>query len=679
MHQIRMRPGYPLSRNFRFGEARLCDILTNMIVGLERAQAFLLLAGWCCFVACAGEATLEEQFSQPSRNATRPSVMLMLDPAVANEEVFTRQLEAAREAGAGGVLLTLPRADEAMLIALRKAADTCRQLGLELGVCDFTLSGEGEVQHAQKLVWAASGPVEGPLCGATNALSPVFQTDHTYRELARLAIPVGIGGNLQPHEIVDLSHNAAPTGGVWRVYRFGHADMVPAIPDGCDGKAFFKHVNSVLSTCQSYLPRTYGSTLLWYQLRGADRTELMWPRDLPEAFLKRSGLGLPRYLPALAGVSIGGDATARYVRRQVAVTIQESWRERFARNVDELVHEAGLEAGIDIGCVPVGPEEVPLYFRRPTLLPARDEAQHAANVRAGGAARALGRRYVIGRLSPDAVSATPAQALLPFPWKHDADRLLSEGATRLLVELSGGVPREDAGFRQLQIGCTYVRRCQMLLQHGEKVADFLVWTERLLPLLEGYACDYANQILLEAATVRGGCIRFESERSYAALAVSADVLGEKSAEQKVRQLSTRGVRVWLVATGAEGEEAVFSRVQDGAGTGCVVLRAGAAGLPMPDFQWQSENGGLKLRFLHGRAPGQEIYFVVNDSAESGPATCQFREIGDGTPTRWDPVSGEAGLSILDAVKTVDGRMSVPLFMAPHDACFIVFDRESRMN
>lgn len=649
-----------------------------MMLGLKQVQRLLLAAGAGCLSAYAGGGTLEEQFSFPPPNATRPGVTLALEPAVTNEEVFFRQLETVREAGAGGVLLTLPKADETVLTALGKVADKCRQLELELGVCDFTLSDEGDVPQAQKLVWAASGAVGTGLCGATNAVSPVFRMAQTYRELACLAIPVGNDGVVEPHEIVDLNRDSVPTGGVWRVYRFGHTAMEPAAPDGFDGKAFFKHVNRVLSTCQNRLPRTYGSTLLWYQMGGADRTELMWPRDLPETFLRRSGLGLFRYLPVLAGVPVGGEATARYVRQQVALTIRETWRERFARNASELVHEAGLEAGIGISAVPVGPEEVPLYFRRPTLSPARNEAQHAANVRATGAARALGRRYVVGKVSPDAVSATPAQALLPFPWKHEADRLLSEGATRLLLELPAGVPREDAGFRQFQIGCTYVRRCQLLLQHGERVVDFLVWTDHLLPPLEGYACDYANQTLLEAATVKDGCIRFESERVYASLAVSAEVLGEKSAAQAVRQLSARGIRVWLVATGAEGEEAVFARLSE-AGMKYTVLRTGAEGVPLPDFQWRTESAGLKLRFLHGRGPAHEIYFVVNDSAEAGPVTCLFRETGSGKPTRWDPVSGEVGLVVQDAAKVADGRVSVPLFMAPHDACFIVFDRESRMN
>jgi len=346
----------------------------------------------------------------------------------------------------------------------------------------------------------------------------------------------------------------------------------------------------------------------------------------------------------------------------VAQSIQAAWRERMARNVNDLVHEAGLEAGIGIGAVPVGPEEVSVYFRRPTLSPARDEAHFAANIRAAGAARAMGRRFVIGRVPLGSVAATPAVALLPFPWKHEADRLLSAGATRLLVDLAGGIPGEDTAFRVLQTGWTYARRCQLLLQHGEAVADFLVWADRVLPLLEGYACDYANQPMLEGTVVKDGQIRFDSERAYAALAVSAGVLGDKSAEQAVSRLAARGVHVWLVAAGGEGEEAVFSRVLERAGAGCRVLRAGEKGVPVPDFQWRSETAGLRLRFLHRRTSGREIYFVVNDSAEAGAVTCAFRDAGAGVPTRWDPVSGEAGLAVEDVKRGVDGCVTVPLFM-----------------
>ncbi len=649
-----------------------------MLLQLKRVRICLLATVLCGGVLGVEETSLEVRFRDPPQDATRPSLALAFDPAGTGEEAFSRQLERARDLGAGGVLLTVPRADEAVWAALGRAAEKCRRLGLELGLCDFALAEEEGEGRAQKLTWSASA-LTGKACPSTNAAPQELCFSGTSGELARLAVPPETNGVVHPQAIVDLTRSAAPTGGAWRVYRFGLADVEPPTADGFDGKAFFRHVNRVLTGCQNRFPGTYGTTLLWYQFAGVDRMELVWPGDLPGLFLKRSGLTLMRYLPALAGVPVGGESTAAYVRKQAAQSIQAAWRERMARNVNELVHEAGLEAGIGIGAVPVGPEEVAVYFRRPTLLPARDEAHFAANIRAAGAARALGRRFVIGRVPLGSVAATPAVALLPFPWKHEADRLLSTGATRLLIELDGGIPGEDAAFRVLQAGWTYARRCQLLLQHGEAVADFLVWTDRAVPLLEGYACDYASQPVLEGAVVKDGRIRFDSERAYAALAVSSGVLGDKSAEQAVSRLAARGVHVWLVAAGGEGGEAVISRVLEKAGAGCRVLRAGEKGVPMPDFQWRSETAGLRLRFLHRRTPEREIYFVVNDSAEAGAVTCAFRDAGIGVPARWDPVSGEAGLALEEVKRGMDGRVSVPLFMAPHDSCFIVFDREGRMN
>ena len=649
-----------------------------MLPELKRVCACLFAAVLCGGVMGGEEASLEARFRDPPLDASRPSLAVAFDPSGTGEEAFSRQLERARDLGAGGVLLNVPRADEALWAALGRAAEKCRRLGLELGLCDFALEEEKGGGRAQKLIWSASALTD-KASPSTNAVPEAFCFSVASVELARLAAPPETNGVVHPQSIVDLTRGAAPTGGTWRVYRFGLADVDPPSADGFEGKAFFRHVNRVLTSCQNRFPNVYGNTLLWYQFAGVDRMELVWPRDLPELFLKRSGLTLMRYLPTLAGVPVGGEPTAAYVRKQVAQSIQDAWRERMARNVNELVHEAGLEAGIGIGDVPVGPEEVPLYFRRPTLTPARDEARFAANIRAAGAARALGRRFVIGRVPLGSVGATPAVALLPFPWKHEADRLLSAGATRLLVELDGGIPGEDAAFRVLQAGWTYARRCQLLLQHGEPVADFLVWTERVLPLLEGYACDYASQPVLDGAVVKNGQIRFDSERAYAALAVSGGVLGDKSAEQAVIRLAARGVHVWLVAAGGEGEEAVLARVLERAGAGCRVLRAGEKGVPVPDFQWRSETAGLRLRFLHRRTPGREIYFVVNDSAEAGAVTCVFRDAGAGVPARWDPVSGEAGLAVEEVKREMDGRVSVPLFMAPHDSCFIVFDRDGRMN
>ena len=625
----------------------------------------------------AEESALERQFREPPANATRPSIALALDGGGTDKEWFSRQLERVREVGAGGVLIAVPTANDAVWDALASAAGRAQQLGLEMGVRDFPLSDEeaAAFPHARKLVWSSIVATNQAEC-ATNALPQVCQPAGRYLEIARLAVPGG-AGEFQPHQIVDLTQGqgVAPTGGAWRVYRFGHADVEPPVMDGLEGTTFFRHVNQWLYASQNRLKQTYGNTVLWYQLSGPSASELVWPRDLPAVFLKRSGLGLVRYLPALADVSVGGAATAAFVRRNVVQAVHETWRERIGKNVEELVHEAGLEAGIRIDEVPVPPVETALYFRRPMLPQAASVAGREANVLAAGGARAMGRRYVIGQVNGPSSAAVPDALLLPFPLKPAIDRLLSAGATRILFEAEGRVPGEDVAFRQMRDACRYAHRCQVLLQQGEAAADFLVWALRPPRLLREYACDFTSGMMLETAAVKDGKIRFDSERAYGALAVTAEALNDKRAERMVRQMASRGVRVWLVPDAVPDEEAAFARLTEKGDANIGVARtAGTNGMPVADFQWRSEADGLEIGFLHRTSDAQETYFIVNDSAAAGPVTCTFRDTGAGVPSRWNPADGETGLVIQETSRGADNRVTASLFMAPHDAWFVVFDK-----
>ena len=609
--------------------------------------AFLAVAG---LTVQAGEAGLERQFREPPANTTRPCVALTLDASRADGEWAVRQIERARDVGAGGVLLGVPVADEQVWKTLADAANRARQLKLDMGLRDFFLSEEemNALPRARRLVWTSEDMDFGD-AGVTNVM--VEGAAHGM-EIARLAVPAGRPDVLS-HQVVDLAAGPAPTGGVWRVTRFMAADAEPRLVDPFDRAAVPRHVNQWLSACQERFGRTYGDTLFWYQLPGSANTGLAWPKDLPEEFPRRSGLGLIRHLPALAGVAVGGEATAAYVRQRVTQTTREMWRERFGRTVDELVHEAGLQAGGVVGEMPVEPVEAALYFKRPTFVAGGGDT----NVLAAGGARVMGRRQVIGRLDIASVVPTPAAVLWPFPWKHEADRLLADGATCLLLETGGGLPGEEGAFRQMQEGCMYLRRCQVMLQQGEPVADVLVWADRPLPALAGYSCDYANDVMLETASVQDGKLRFGSGREYGVLAVDAGKIADKQVKQLTEKLAARGLRVLQIDSAS------------------AVTNQATAGLPVPpDFEWRSDAIGLNVRFLHRKVSGYEVYFVVNDSAETGVAACTFRDAGNGTPFRWEPMSGEIGAIEKDVLKGADGRVTAELFLAPHDACFVVFKK-----
>ena len=625
---------------------------------------FIALAVWT--MTLAADDDLERLFNNPPADAARPCLALSLTDLSRERDGASRQLSQARALGFGSVLLRVPVADESTWTHLVLLADTCRRLGMEMGVCDFGLATEPPVtSHVQRLVWSVEhAPTAG---GGGGAVCPTLRSDSSYRELACLGVPAT--GEVLPYQIVDLKTGVLGTNGEWRVYRFGCSDTDPALPDCFNGDSVFRHLNSVLFACQTRMPRTYGTTLVWYQMRGPGRKEVVWPSDLPDLFLKQSGLNLLKHLPALAGVPVGGAQTAAYVRQQVAQAVSSEWRQRFARNANELVHEAGLEAGIAVEESLIPPEETALYFHRPTLPVGRTPAQRIANIHAAGGARALARRFVMGTLNCACVAPTPAEALLPFPYKHEIDRLLSDGATRLIFDGVGGLPEEGERFSQLRALCRYVQRCQMFLQHGEAVADFVVWSDDFPPALAGYSCDFASRRMLERTQVRDRKIRFESERAYARLAVTADVVSERAAEHLVRQLAGEGVEVWLVPPGESGEKATFSAFSGLAK--CSVLGAAGVTNPVPDVVWQSDVVSVDVRFLHRRTASRDVYFLANVSATGGPVTCLFRDVRGGAASRWDPASGETGQE-LESVALPDGRRRVALFMAPHDACFVVF-------
>lgn len=638
-----------------FGELRLL-IRCLLPVGFGAAAA-----------AFAADEEFGALFREPPANATRPSVALDLAAVAPDNASARRQVGSIRDCGAGGVLVRAAKGDDETWRRLGWVADACRDMGLELGFCDFLLPAEEHVPRLRRLVWTAMR-ADGQMGGRAEE-SVVCRPPEDYREIACLAVPAS--GEVLSHQVLDFHLGKEPDGGPWRTFRFGSEDAVPVRADCFDGNAVFGHVNRVLVESQNRLASAYGTTLQWYQWEGPGRSELFWFSDFADLFLRNSGLGLIRHLPVLAGVEIGGAKNAAYVRRHVAQTIREAWRRRCAEKVDELVHEAGLEAGIAINDAPLEPEDIACCFRRVTVSPARTFEQRIRNERAAGASRALGHRFVIGRLDLGGVAPTTAQILLPFRGKHEIDRLFCDGANRLLLDWPGDVPSDGEGFSQMQALCRYAHRCQAVLQQGDAVCDFLVWSDARPKALNGYSCDWVGRAAVDASVVKKGELVFESDRRYRDVVVTAGTAEDPSDAGRLRRLAAAGVNVWLAASGAPDEDAVFARFL--ATDGFRRLGTPDAGAPVPDLLWTADVEGMEIRFVHRRSAADEIYYVANVSAAGGLVTCSLRDTGRGVPSRWDPVTGEE-TEAAPVTRSADGRVSMSVFFGPHESCFVVFAR-----
>jgi len=635
-----------------------------------RKITIMLGAALATWVASGANEELEARFRDASATGFGPVFTLRIEQCSTGAVEFLTLLDRFRAWGAGGVLVSMPVADEEGWRALGRVSEACAESGMELGVCDFVISRQEDASlpRARCLAWSMRDG--GASAVATNGLPDVVCRERS-REVATLAIPVS--PVLEHYQVLDLGVSIPLTEGHWRELRFGSVEASPPVIDPFDERAVIQHVNEALEALQSRLSASYGRSLVWYQCVGVRRSELLWPSDMGALFLKRNGLDLARHLPALAGFPLGGEATAAHVRRQVAEAVCDAWRGRYAQNIRDLVQEAGLDAGMRVDEAPVAPEEVPYYFRRPVITAARSERERLANVRAAGAARACARRTIMGRVPLRPIWTAVETPLYGFPFKRELDGLFADGATRVLLEADNALWNDERLSDAFRAVGAYARRCQLLLMRGEPVADLLVWDEAGLSRYEGYSCDRASRAMLEEASVRGTAIELPSERKYAALAVSTRMLREPAAERLVRQLAEKGLTLWVADNGDVEDREFIARATQSDAPFARLFRGAAGGVPQPDMTWTSDVEGLRLRFTHRRSETEEIYFIMNDSAAAGPVTAVFRDTGRGVPERWDPQDGVVSMPE-ERVRRPDGRLAVSLFMAPFDACFILFAR-----
>jgi hypothetical protein len=100
----------------------------------------------------------------------------------------------------------------------------------------------------------------------------------------------------------------------------------------------------------------------------------------------------------------------------------------------------------------------------------------------------------------------------------------------------------------------------------------------------------------------------------------------------------------------------------------VAAKLAALGVP-PDFA-SSE----PLRYNHRQLKDGEVYFVSNPADGIREVSCAFRVSGR-QPECWDPLTGQMR-DLPDFVFTADGRTEIPLRLAGHESCFIVFRQQA---
>lgn len=329
---------------------------------------------------------------------------------------------------------------------------------------------------------------------------------------------------LAPDGRVDMAKAALPAlpaGRHWRLLRFGYTSTgafnKPATVSGleCDKldrsgiEAHWPHMPGFLAT----LPESKG-VLKYCIIDSYEAGDQNWTAKMPERFRALRGYDLLPYLPALAGYSLGGERTARFLgdfKRTVSDLFRTEYYGRFA----ELCRETGYTSVVEGYDGPYDPLEIAQTPDIPAgeFWLAGSEAGNA-NVDetptwAASAAHLAGKSRVAAEAfttdaKPGRWQATPAQLRQAGDraWLNGISQIVYHSyVAQILDNVKPGfslshhgtqLNRHTTWWSEGRCWSDYVARGQALLQAGKNHAEFLVLSGEGHP----YACrEYPADII----------------------------------------------------------------------------------------------------------------------------------------------------------------------------------------
>ncbi len=332
---------------------------------------------------------------------------------------------------------------------------------------------------------------------------------------------------------------------------------------------------------------------------------------------------------------------------------------------------------------------------------------------ASSAAHIYGKRAVYA----EAFTGGPFFISHPFSLKARGDWSFCQGINQFVLHVNIQQPNEDkpgiaAGFgtefnrhntwfEQGKAWMDYQRRCSVLLQAGNPVADVAYFigedspkmTGAMDPALPaGYNYDFINaEVILNRVTMKDGRFTLPEGTSYRVMVLPPQttmrpevlakieelvkaggvILGkppEKSpslqdypgADARLREIAGR---MWGEGTSwPEGRAAGSGKVFQGQRLEAVFT---AMATP-PDLSGVDHS---KILHTHRSAAGEEIYFLSNQTGSAVSINPVFRVTGR-VPELWHPESGAVDRLVVYEKKT--GATSVPIRLEAYGSIFVIF-------
>ncbi len=341
-------------------------------------------------VAPGAPVALEQGFRSVP-NTDRPWVYWWWLNGNVDEPTITRDLEAMRQQGIGGLLMfdargyhddqnhvvmppskmefMSPEWRRMVKFSLSEANRLGLQVSINLSSCAGALKGPWEVgdDAPKRLIWTAS-EVRGPqrfnhelkhppgkrfwdvaLMAVRHDGPPIAAAlSNQWNEVASsLSVPTAAA------EVVDLSGKVDAQGrltwkvpaGQWTLLRFGCATMEghEYDVDVLDRKAVAGHFERMGRTLLKEAGPLAGRTLTHFYSVSWEGAVPTWTLGLEKEFAKYRGYELRPWLPALAGFTLKNQEQSARFLRDYYQTLSDTFRDNFYGNMQQLCHRAGLQ------------------------------------------------------------------------------------------------------------------------------------------------------------------------------------------------------------------------------------------------------------------------------------------------------------------------------------------------
>ncbi len=334
--------------------------------------------------------------------------------------------------------------------------------------------------------------------------------------------------------------------------------------------------------------------------------------------------------------------------------------------------------------------------------------------------------HIYGKIKVSAESFTAGGnpfARYPVMFKKRGDRFFTEGINNTLLHVYIEQPQDtllpgmttpfgvefnrlNTWFFDMDILLKYLKRCNMMLQQGQYVADAAYFIGEDAPKMigttdpampQGYSFDYINgDVIKQKLTVSNGKLLLPNGISYSILVLPKLKTIRPELLQKIKELVAQGAvilgpkpeRSPSLASYPEADKQVLNTANelwgDVNGTTVKVNHYGK-GLVLDGMTMQEAFDLIKvipdlkitksdsILFIHRQLSDGSMYFVSNQKNVPVKIETAFRISGK-SPELWNAIDGS--IRDLPAYNDNGAVTSVPLQLAPYESAYVIFRKNA---